>query len=258
MLISWIGRRIVRSNVTAVRTEVSCVYWSIIATRKTAVTGGDAGKDRLRRSMDEFGFGDTACAPVNLSLYGLPPWMKTTCMEPAWNPLPATQQEMKCVNRTGSFGPAKTFVLALATGLGSGYLPISGTCGTAVIFLLHRFFFPTAFVPGSLLSGLVFVLLVIAVAVGAAEFAERHYKAKDDGRITIDEVAGYLVAVYGLPAGWTPAIAAFLLFRVMDIVKPPPARGLQALHGGIGIVIDDVIAALYACGILNVVFHWVL
>lgn len=152
-------------------------------------------------------------------------------------------------------GLTKSLVLAVATGLGSGYLPVSGTCGTLVIFLVHRFLCPNAFTPQHWFSGLIVVFVVTVIAVSSAELAERHYGIKDDGRITVDEIAGYLVAVYGLPAGWGPAVAAFFLFRVMDIVKPPPARGLQDLHGGIGIVIDDVIAGLYTCLILNVVFR---
>ncbi|MFH1740534.1 MAG: phosphatidylglycerophosphatase A [bacterium] len=162
------------------------------------------------------------------------------------------------MSRSALVRPAKVFVLTVATGLGSGYLPVSGTCGTAVIFLLHQFLFPQAFTLQHWFSGLAFILLCSLVAVGSAEWAERHYGTKDDGRVTIDEVVGYLVAVYGLPAGWVPAIAAFFLFRAMDIIKPPPAHGLQELHGGIGIVIDDIIAGLYTCLILNIVFRWIL
>ena len=162
---------------------------------------------------------------------------------------------MERANRISLIVPAKALVLAVATGLGSGYLPVSGTCGTLVVFLLHRFLFPNAFLPERWLSGLIVVALVIAAAVGAAELAERHYGTKDDSRITVDEVAGYLVAVYGLPAEWTPAVAAFFVFRLMDIIKPPPARRLQDLPGGIGIVLDDVFAGLYTCLIMNAIFR---
>ncbi|HQO35381.1 MAG TPA: phosphatidylglycerophosphatase A [bacterium] len=148
--------------------------------------------------------------------------------------------------------------LTVATGLGSGYLPISGTCGSAVILLLHRFLFPNALTAQNWLSGLILLLVITAIAVFTAEVAERHYGVKDDGRVTIDEFAGYLVTVYCLPAGWVPAVAAFFVFRVLDIIKPPPAHALQDLHGGIGIVIDDVLAGVYGCLFLNILFHWIL
>ena len=86
-------------------------------------------------------------------------------------------------------------------------------------------------------------------AVPLCGAAERHYGRKDDGRIVADEYLAFPLAAVGLPpAGLHPAwlLVPFLAFRFFDIVKPPPARGLQRLHGGPGIVIDDVIAALYA------------
>jgi len=152
----------------------------------------------------------------------------------------------------------KIAVLTVATGLGSGYLPISGTCGSTVILLLHRFLFPNALTTQNWLSGSILLLIVIAVAVFTAEIAEKHYGVKDDGRVTIDEFAGYLVTVYCMPAGWIPAIAAFFVFRILDVVKPPPARALQSLHGGWGIVIDDILAGVYGCLLLNILFHWIL
>lgn len=151
--------------------------------------------------------------------------------------------------------PAKAVPLAVATGLGSGYLPVPGTCGTLLVFLFHRFLCPSAFLLENWLSGLIVIIVVVAVAVGSAELAERHYDVKDDHRINVDEIAGYLVAVYCLPAQWSPTIAAFFIFRFLDIVKPFPAGRSQDLAGGIGIVTDDVIAGLYTCLIVNAVYR---
>ena len=72
-----------------------------------------------------------------------------------------------------------------------------------------------------------------------------------DGRVVIDEWAGYLITVILLPGTWQWLLAAFFVFRFFDIVKPPPANGLQRLKGGTGIMIDDMIAGLYGCILLH-------
>ncbi len=108
------------------------------------------------------------------------------------------------------------------------------------------------------LLGLLLILFISAVAIASAEIADRHYGTKDDSRITVDEIAGYFVAVYALPAGWGPALLAFVVFRVMDVVKLPPAYRSQELPGGVGIVVDDLIAGLYTCIMVNAVYAWLL
>lgn len=93
-------------------------------------------------------------------------------------------------------------------------------------------------------------LAVLAVPVCSA--AERMLGVKDDGRITADEWMLFPVAVLGLPLQTLPfwALAVFFaVVRLVDIVKPPPARQLQAFHGGFGIVIDDFFANLYSLAI---------
>ncbi len=162
---------------------------------------------------------------------------------------------MESLHKAIPVEPVKGLVLALATGLGTGYLPIPGTWGTLLIFLVHRFFWPNAFIPEHWFIGLIVLAAAVAVAVASAGIAERHYGIKDDRRINVDEMAGYLVSVFCLPAGWQSAVAAFFLFRLMDIVKPPPARRVQDVQGGLGIVLDDVFAGLYTCLVLNVAFR---
>lgn len=162
---------------------------------------------------------------------------------------------MEFLHKPTPIEPARGLVLAVATGLGTGYLPIPGTWGTLLVFLFHRLLWPRAFTPEHWFSGLIVLGIAAAVAIVTAGIAERHYGNKDDRRINVDEMAGYLVSVYWLPAGWQPAIAAFFLFRLMDIVKPLPARRIQDLHGGFGIVLDDIFAGLYTCLILNAAFR---
>ncbi len=136
--------------------------------------------------------------------------------------------------------------LVLATGFGLGLAPVaSGTFGTLPGVLLVALLWPRLAVPAQ-------ALLAAALALAAVPLcgaAERHYGRKDDGRIVADEYLAFPLAAIGLPlADLHPAwlLVPFLAFRFFDIVKPPPARGLQRLRGGTGVVIDDVIAALYA------------
>jgi phosphatidylglycerophosphatase A len=139
----------------------------------------------------------------------------------------------------------RNLVIFIATGAGSGYSPIaSGTAGSAVGVALFA----------ALTWGLGMATLpLLAVTVGvtllgvwAAGRAEAIFGGKDDGHITIDEVAGQLISLLALPVRWEVMLVGFLLFRFFDIVKPPPARQLESLHGGVGVMGDDVFAGIYA------------
>jgi phosphatidylglycerophosphatase A len=135
---------------------------------------------------------------------------------------------------------------AIATALGAGYSPIApGTCGTAVTV-------PLAFALASL-SLWQYVLVLVAIIAGgiwAADRADRAWGTHDTGRIVIDEVAGYLTTMALVDRGhWVPLVVGFVVFRVLDIVKPPPIRWLDRnMPGGFGVVIDDV-----AAGVLGMV-----
>ena len=100
-----------------------------------------------------------------------------------------------------------------------------------------------------------FLLLLVGffVAVYTADVASREW-GKDPGRVVVDEGIGFLVTVAFLPTGWWTAIAGFFVFRALDIVKPPPARQLEALPGGWGIVVDDVVAGIYGNLMLRLLF----
>lgn len=94
---------------------------------------------------------------------------------------------------------------------------------------------------------------VTATGIWAASRVERVLGAKDPGVIVIDEVAGMMLSVLLLPRTLPVLISAFLLFRLFDIWKPFPARESQALGGGLGVMVDDLIAGLYALVILLIV-----
>ena len=138
--------------------------------------------------------------------------------------------------------------VATATCLGVGYAPVApGTFGTAVavplawsVFALPQWGY------------LALCAAVTLVAVWAAGRADRVFGEHDAGRIVIDEVAGFLCAMLLVSrADWRLLAAGFVLFRIADIVKPPPARWIdQRLEGGAGVVLDDVVAGAYAALVL--------
>jgi phosphatidylglycerophosphatase A len=132
--------------------------------------------------------------------------------------------------------------LALATVLGVGYVPVApGTFGSAAGLLvwwpLHS---ASAGVQAATIAAL------FAIGSWSGSIAERHFARTDPAQVVIDELMGMLIALFLIPVGWPGAIAAFLLFRVADVVKPFPANRLEGLPGGVGIMADDAMAAVYA------------
>jgi phosphatidylglycerophosphatase A len=130
----------------------------------------------------------------------------------------------------------------VATGLGSGYSPVApGTAGSLVGLLL---FLPLA--GRALWIQLAAVVAVTILGVLAGGRLATMLGAKDPGMVVVDEVAGQWITFLALPMTPVTAVAGFLLFRVMDILKPWPARALERLPGGLGIMADDVAAGIYA------------
>jgi len=131
--------------------------------------------------------------------------------------------------------------IALSTALGAGYAPVApGTWGSAVGLLLWFVLPPSAWTQALAIA------LVVAAGAWSAGVAERHFRKTDPGQVVIDEVAGMLVTLFLNPVGWLGAVGGFVLFRAADIVKPFPARRLERLPGGLGIMADDVMAGIYA------------
>ena len=137
-------------------------------------------------------------------------------------------------------------ILFIASAGFTGYAPfVSGTVGTVVAVPCFWIFDDIRSVSTALYL-LIFVLLV-AGACWIAGKAEQLLQEHDSGRIVIDEVVGYLGATLFLSPTWGHTVVAFLLFRLFDIVKPFPARYIdEHVSGGYGIVLDDVVAGLYA------------
>jgi phosphatidylglycerophosphatase A len=123
-----------------------------------------------------------------------------------------------------------------------GHFPIApGTAGSAAALVLYVLLRWTG---SPLVEGGVVVLLLIA-GIWAGSAAERHYGREDPGYVVIDEVVGMLVTLLFIPLSWSGVLLGFFLFRLFDILKPPPARQLEHLHGGFGIMLDDVVAGLF-------------
>lgn len=137
----------------------------------------------------------------------------------------------------------------LATGAHIGRIPIApGTFGSLVGLPIVYLFAKTDWILASLLTG-----MLVLISVRVAHLAERQLNAKDPGCIVIDEVAGMCVTLLAIPLTLTTGIAGFFLFRIFDVIKPPPARQLEkVLPGGWGVVMDDVVAGIMANIVLRV------
>lgn len=143
----------------------------------------------------------------------------------------------------------------IATGGFLGFAPFApATVGSLGCIVLLWFLLPQV-VPGapptSFLLLLLSTLAFTALAVWASTRAEREL-GKDASPIVIDEFAGMLIAVLFLPKTLTVYAVAFVLFRILDILKPFPAARAESLPGGLGIVMDDVVAGIYANALIRI------
>lgn len=136
---------------------------------------------------------------------------------------------------------ARAVILFIAQGAYAGRSPIApGTAGTVIgvfLYLGMKGLAPEKY--------FAVCLLVILAGIWAAGQAEIILRRTDSASIVIDEIAGYLVAMFMVPSGWIFIVCGFLFFRVFDIMKPWPLRLLQELHGGPGVMLDDIGAGVY-------------
>jgi phosphatidylglycerophosphatase A len=143
----------------------------------------------------------------------------------------------------------------IATFFGAGLLkPGPGTYGSiaavllwyATAHILHPA--PTALAIGTTLAA----IIVTLVGIPAATIAARESGLEDPGRVVIDEVAGQLIALIAIPSDWQHVTLSLLLFRLFDILKPPPIRHLERLPGGTGIMLDDAAAGVFALALAQI------
>ena len=142
----------------------------------------------------------------------------------------------------------------IASGAGAGYFPVApGTAGSLVAAV------GLWLIPFSSVGLWAALAAVVGAGIWASHRVEEVLGRKDPGVIVIDEVAGMMVAVLLLPRTPGVLLCAFLLFRFFDIWKPFPAREAEALRGGFGVMLDDLIAGVYALVLImgaRMLFGW--
>lgn len=163
---------------------------------------------------------------------------------------------MKASPPEGAEARAPLWATLIATLFGTGYLrPGPGTWGSAVTAVLWG---AVAYsVPSKLRTplGIALAVLVILIGIAAATQVCRASGNKDPQFVVIDEVAGQLIALIAVPLAWQTFLTGFILFRVFDIIKPPPVRQLESLPEGTGIVLDDVAAGIYALLVMQILLR---
>jgi phosphatidylglycerophosphatase A len=136
-------------------------------------------------------------------------------------------------------------IAKLATFVGTagyvGFVPLApGTFGSAVGLLVYA----AVRTSDSWVLEAIAIAVALVAGIWAAEHMEREL-GKDPGPVVIDEVLGMLVTLAFLDVNLTGAVVGFFIFRVLDVIKPPPAARLENLHGGPGIMFDDLMAGVY-------------
>ena len=138
-------------------------------------------------------------------------------------------------------------IIALASGLGAGYSPVApGSVGSLIAIPLVL-----SFLALPLTTYIATVNTFIFMSYWVSDQARQIYKVNDAPQIVIDEIAGMLLVFIGQDPGLLTIATGFLIFRVLDVWKPWPCRWIDTqLHNGYGIVLDDVVAGLYANALL--------
>ena len=133
-----------------------------------------------------------------------------------------------------------------------GYFPVApGTVGSAAGLL----FYLAVWWAQSPVFEVALILVLFAAGTWAGTTAERYFGGIDPGPIVIDEVVGMLITLAFIPVSLTGALIGFLLFRIFDVIKPFPAGRFEKLHGGLGVMADDAMAAIYANIALRIVLY---
>ncbi|MBN2365988.1 MAG: phosphatidylglycerophosphatase A [Calditrichaeota bacterium] len=136
----------------------------------------------------------------------------------------------------------------IATVFGAGYSPLApGTAGSLLWLLLVYFFLPTV-------SPVYALLLIILLVLGViSSTAMEKWHGEDPSLVVIDELVGMGISLIFVPRSWPFFLGAFLLFRFFDIVKPWPINVSQKLRGGWGIMMDDILAGIFALIIIHLI-----
>ena len=154
--------------------------------------------------------------------------------------------------------PKSRFSWLTATFFGIGHLQPGGGTWASAVTLLAWWAAARALQPSWLLAcGVIASVAITLFGIPVSTVVARESGRKDPGFVVIDEVAGQLIALIGVPLDWKYLLGGFILFRSFDIVKPFPLRRLEHLPGGTGIMMDDVGAGLYALVLLQLWLHFI-
>ena len=161
----------------------------------------------------------------------------------------------------GMAGPprlrAPLWATLTATFFGIGHIrPGPGTWASAATMLLWAALAHALPYPLRTAVLIALALLITLLGIPAATRVARVSTRKDPSFVVIDEIAGQLISLIAVPLSWKTFLAGFILFRVFDILKPPPVRQLERLPEGTGIVLDDVAAGIYALVGMQLLLHW--
>lgn len=152
-------------------------------------------------------------------------------------------------------GPVWAVLVSTFFGIGR-MRPGPGTWGSAATVLLWAAIAYSLPVNLRIPIAVGLAILVVLIGIPAATQTARATGSEDPQFVVIDEVAGQLIALIAVPLSWKAFLAGFVLFRVFDILKPPPARQLERLPEGTGIVLDDVAAGIYALLVIHILLHF--
>ena len=131
---------------------------------------------------------------------------------------------------------------------GAGYFPVApGTLTSLVVILAYKFYLFRL----SWSLYLLILFLLFFIGVYASTKVESESRKKDPRKIVIDEACGQLLVLFRMGNAWFPILSGFLLFRIFDIIKPYPIKKVETLPSGWGIMMDDIVAAIYAGVIIN-------
>jgi phosphatidylglycerophosphatase A len=149
------------------------------------------------------------------------------------------------------------WAMLIATFFGVGRLkPGPGTWGSAATVLLWALITSRITPDARTWATIAAAAVVTLIGIPAATRVARASGLKDPQFVVIDEVAGQLVTLIAVPLAWKTFLVGLILFRVFDIVKPPPVRQLESLPEGTGIVVDDLAAGLYALAVMHLLLHF--
>ena len=144
---------------------------------------------------------------------------------------------------------SKVITKFIATSCYTGYFPFApGTIGSAIGLVI-------CWLTGySIILYLATGIVLLLAGYISSEFYAKDVKQKDPHEITIDEASSVFIAFLFIPFSIKTVIAGFILYRIFDIIKPPPIKKLEMLPGGLGIMADDMMAAIYTNIVLRILF----